>query len=77
MKNDRFEREKDFGAAAAITKTLLERGIVNGSDHDELIARFAREYRPLICTLRTPLESGPAVKRRAEVKDNRRKEVSM
>jgi hypothetical protein len=56
MKQEQFGREKDCGAALAIAKALLARGLITLAEYRRVKAALIKKYRPVMGSLR----DGPA-----------------
>ena len=48
MTNEQFERESNYGAAMAIARSMLERGLISEKDYRKIDTKFKKKYRPLI-----------------------------
>jgi hypothetical protein len=56
MSKERFRREKDFQAALAIAKSLLNRSLITSSEYRRLKAALIKKD----CPLTRPPRAGPA-----------------
>ena len=51
MTAKQFDREKNYGAAMAIARAMLAKGIITEDEYNKIDAMFTEKYRPLIgCT---------------------------
>ena len=48
MDEAQFEREKQYGAAAAIAKQLLHRKLITQEEYQKLTAALTQKYRPAV-----------------------------
>jgi hypothetical protein len=48
MTHEQFQRERDYGAAAALAGEMAARGLVTPEEHVRMNARFAQIHRPMI-----------------------------
>ena len=48
MTKEQFDREKNYGAAMAVARAMLSKGIINEDDYRRIEVAFANKYRPLI-----------------------------
>ena len=51
MTAEQFERERDFCAAIAIAKRMLQCDDINEKDYAAIREYFVQKYRPTICGL--------------------------
>jgi len=48
MTRAQFDRERDYGAALSIAKTLLRAGLVSDREYRKIDTILSRKYRPII-----------------------------
>lgn len=48
MKNDQFEREKNYQISRSIMKSMLKKGIIEEADFVKIDTILKSKYRPLI-----------------------------
>lgn len=48
MDKVQFEREKQYGAAAAIAKQLLRRKLITPEEHQKITMALTEKYRPAV-----------------------------
>ncbi|MCL1882410.1 MAG: hypothetical protein FWF81_01475 [Defluviitaleaceae bacterium] len=53
MTNGQFERETNYGAAMAIARSMLTKGLINDRDYRKIDTMFRKKYKPLIGGLYT------------------------
>ena len=46
-----FNREVSYGAAMAIARSLLTKGLINDKDYRKIDTKFKKKYRPIIGNL--------------------------
>jgi len=51
--NGQFERETNYGAAMAIARSMLTKGLINDRDYRKIDTMFRKKYKPLIGGLYT------------------------
>ena len=51
MNRQQFQREKEYGAALAIAKAMLNKSLITANDYRRLRAALMRKYRPVIGSL--------------------------
>ena len=48
MTKEQFDREKHYGAAMAVARSMLSKGIITQDEYIKIDAMFTEKYRPLI-----------------------------
>ena len=48
MTKEQFDREKYYGAAMAVARAMLSKGIITEDDYLKVDAIFTEKYQPLI-----------------------------
>lgn len=51
MNNQQFRREKEYGTALTIAKTLLKRGLITQREYRTIKAALMQKHRPVIGSL--------------------------
>ncbi|MGI6176251.1 MAG: SHOCT domain-containing protein [Christensenellales bacterium] len=51
MTNDQFDREKNYGAAMALSRTMLSKGLISEKDYRKIDTIYKAKYRPVIGAL--------------------------
>ena len=52
MTKDQFQRESNYGAAMAIARSMLTKGLITEKDFKKIDTMFRKKYRPIIGSLR-------------------------
>ncbi|WP_040197168.1 SHOCT domain-containing protein [Candidatus Soleaferrea massiliensis] len=55
MTAEQFDREKNYGAAISLAKTLLFKGLITEKEYDKIDKILIGKYRPIISGLRVKL----------------------
>jgi hypothetical protein len=58
MRPEQFEREKEYGAALAITKALLAQGLITPVEYRKIKGVLTEKYRPVMGLLRDDPATG-------------------
>ena len=45
---EQFDREKNYGAAVAVARAMLNKGIITQEEYSRIEAVFAQKYQPVI-----------------------------
>ena len=53
MTNEQFDREKNYGAAMAVTRLMLSKGLISEKDYRKIDTIYKAKYRPVIGALPT------------------------
>ena len=53
MTTEQFNREKNYQAALAIARAMLEQGVITGDDYDKTEEVLRGKFRPLIGAFQT------------------------
>ena len=53
MNKEQFERESRYGAAMALAREMLNKGLISDKDYCKIDTIFKRKYRPIIGALQT------------------------
>ena len=48
MTKEQFDREKRYGAAMALARAMLNKGIITEEEYRRIDTMFTEKYRPLI-----------------------------
>lgn len=48
MTKEQFEREKHYGAAMAVARTMLSKGLITKEDYKKIDTMFSKKYNPII-----------------------------
>lgn len=59
MNKQQFQREKAYGAALTIARTLLERGLITRHEYRTIKTMLIRKYRPVIGSLQEATTCNP------------------
>lgn len=51
MDKEQFDREKSYGAAFSLAKTLLSKGLITEKEYAKIDTILIRKYRPIIGAL--------------------------
>jgi uncharacterized membrane protein len=49
--SEQFEREKNYGAAMAVARAMLAKGIITDRDYRKIDTMFKAKYQPIIGVL--------------------------
>jgi hypothetical protein len=52
---EQFEREASYGAAMAVARSMLTRGLISEKDYRKVDTMFKKKYRPLIGGMETKI----------------------
>lgn len=55
MTAEQFDREKSYGAAISLAKTLLSKGLITEKEYAKIDTILIRKYRPIIGGLQAKL----------------------
>jgi hypothetical protein len=58
MDKSQFERETDYGAAMALAREMLERGVIDRQEFMRVDKFYADKYRPLTYVRMDKIKSG-------------------
>ena len=53
MTNEQFGREKNYGAAMAVARAMLSKGLISEKDYRKIDTIYKAKYRPVIGALPT------------------------
>ncbi|MDR1409621.1 MAG: hypothetical protein LBJ12_05050 [Oscillospiraceae bacterium] len=48
MTTEQFARERDYGAAISIARSMLRRGLITEREYRKIDTMLGRKYRPII-----------------------------
>ena len=48
MTQEQFDREKHYGAAMAVARAMLSKGIITQEEYSRIDTMFTEKYRPII-----------------------------
>ena len=51
MTKEQFDREKNYGAAMAVARSMLSKGLISEKDYRKIDTIYSRKYRPIIGAL--------------------------
>ncbi|QRN84826.1 hypothetical protein JR334_07510 [Clostridia bacterium] len=51
MTTEQFEREKNYQVTLYITKSMLEKGLIDKKDFAKIRAKLVKKYKPIIGSL--------------------------
>ena len=48
MTQEQFDRQKNYGAAMAVARAMLTKGIITEEEYNKIDTMFTNKYQPLI-----------------------------